>query len=163
MPRDKEIDHSIVVERSIWIPAPRERVWQAVTTPAGLNAWYAPGSTWEIPMLKLGATVAFHHVSSETLHATIDVLDPMDEFGLRWQPDKTYPQLVLVTCFILEDEQNGTRMTMTECGYEALPEDARQEWVDSTNAGYGMSMENLKAHLEGRSIPHIWTPPSSQP
>jgi uncharacterized protein YndB with AHSA1/START domain len=163
MPRDGEIDMSIAAERTIWIDAPRERVWQAVTTAAGLDAWYAPGSTWDIPTLKMGANVKFHHVSSETLVATIDVLDPMDEFALRWQPDKTYPQLVLTTGFLLEDEEDGTRVTITECGYEALPEDLRQTWVDSTNEGYGMSMENLKAYLEGRSILHIWTPPSSQP
>ena len=162
MPRDREIDMSIAAERTIWIDAPRERVWQAVTTVAGLNAWYAPGSTWEIPTLEIGATVKFHHVTSETLLATIDTLDPMDEFALRWQPDKTYPQLVLTTCFFLDDEQDGTCVTIRECGYEALPEDVRQEWVDGTNAGYGLSMENLKAHVEGRIIPHIWTPPSSQ-
>jgi hypothetical protein len=109
-----------------------------------------------------GGTVTFHHMSSETLLATIDFLDPMVEFVLRWQPDKTYPELILVTTFVLEDDANGTRVTINECGYIALPEDIRQEWVDGTNVGYGMSLENLKALIEGRSIPHIWTPPSSQ-
>lgn len=163
MPRDREIDMSLAAERAIWIDAPRERVWQAVTMASQLDAWYAPGSTWEIPTLKVVETVKFHHMSSETLIATIDVLDPMDEFALRWQPDKTYPQLILVTCFMLDDEQDGTRITICESGYEALPDDVRQEWMDGTHAGYGMSMENLRAYVEGRSIPHKWTPPSSQP
>jgi uncharacterized protein YndB with AHSA1/START domain len=32
----------LVVERSIWIAAPRERVWQAVTDPEQLAQWFLP-------------------------------------------------------------------------------------------------------------------------
>jgi uncharacterized protein YndB with AHSA1/START domain len=162
MPR-KDICNTLAAERTIWIDANRESVWYAITDAKQLDQWYAPGSTWEMPTLKVGATVWFHHLSSETLTATIDVYEPMDEFVLRWQPDKTYPELVLVTTFFLEAEAGGTRVTINECGYSALPAEIRQEWVDGTNEGYGMSMENLKAHVEGRRIPHLWTPPSSQP
>jgi uncharacterized protein YndB with AHSA1/START domain len=162
MPR-KDICTSLAAERTIWIASSRERVWQAITDPKQLDVWYAPGSTWAIPLLKVGAVVTFQPASSEIMSATIDFLDPMDEFVLRWQPDKTYPEVILVTTFFLEDENGGIRMTINECGYAALPEDIRQEWVDGTNDCYGMSIENLKALVEGRSIPHTWTRPSSQP
>ena len=45
-------------------------------------------------------------------------------------------------------------MTIHESGYETVPEAERQQWLDATGGGYTMSMENLKAHLEGRPIPH---------
>jgi uncharacterized protein YndB with AHSA1/START domain len=54
MPRE-DICTSLAAERTIWIDAPRERVWRAITTPEQLNQWYAPGSTWEIPTLRMGA------------------------------------------------------------------------------------------------------------
>jgi uncharacterized protein YndB with AHSA1/START domain len=140
------------VERSIWIAAPRERVWQAVTDPQQLEQWYATNFKWEIPALEVGATVTFYHSDTDILLATIEVVDLLRLFRLRWAPVEQ--GVVLVTSFLLEEENGGTRATITETGYDAVPEDQRQQWLDSTGAGYTMSMENLKAYLEGRLIPH---------
>jgi len=163
MPRDHEIDLTIAAERCIRIAAPRARVWQAVTSAHELDVWYAPGSTWEIDTLKVGATVKFHHASLETLEATIDVCCPMNEFALRWRPDTTYPRMTLVTTFLLEDDGPDIRVIIIESGYEALPDDVRQTWLDRTHDGYEISLENLKTCVEGRTILSRWTPLFSQP
>jgi len=146
----------LAVERSIWIDAPRERAWRAVTEPAQLDQWYATYYRWEIPTLQVGVTIKFYHKDNKTdiMLATIEVVDPPRQFTLRWQPDQQYPATTLVTTFLLEEEAGGTRVTINEAGYETLPEDVRQKWVDATGEGYTMSMENLKAHLEGRSLPY---------
>ena len=34
---------TMAVERSIWIKAPRQRIWQAVTDPEQLVQWFVPG------------------------------------------------------------------------------------------------------------------------
>ena len=140
------------VERSIWIAAPRERAWRAITDPKQLEQWYATNFKWEIPALHVGATVTFYNSDTDILHATIEVVDPLRQFRLRWAPVER--GVVLVTTFLLEEENGGTRATITETGYESLPEDERRQWIDSTAAGYAMSMENLKAYVEGRPIPH---------
>jgi uncharacterized protein YndB with AHSA1/START domain len=140
------------VERSIWIAAPRERVWQAITDPQQLDKWYATHFKWEIPTLHVGAQVTFYNSDTDILHATIEVLDPLHEWRLRWDPVEQ--GVVLVTTFLLEEENGGTRATITETGYGSLPEDQRRQWIDSIDSGYTMSMENLKAHVEGRPIPH---------
>jgi uncharacterized protein YndB with AHSA1/START domain len=152
----------IGVQRSIWIDAPIEETWQAVTDPAKLGEWYAPGSPWKIPELRLGAAVEFHHSPNRhhtatevsVLNAAIISLEPPREFSLQWEPDKTYPDLVLVTTFRLVEENGGTRATIHESGYEGIPREERQEWLDSISSGYGMSIENLKALVEGREVPH---------
>ena len=152
----------ISVERSVWIDAAIEDAWEAVTNPAKLGEWYAPGSPWKIPVLEEGAKVEFHHSPNAhhtatevtVLKATITSLDPPHEFSLRWEPDKTYPDLVLVTTFALAEENGGTRATISESGYEAIPADEREEWLASISTGYAMSMENLKALVEGREVPH---------
>lgn len=152
----------IGIERSIQIDAPIELVWQAVTDPTKLGEWYAPGSPWIIPELRVGAAVEFHHSPNRhhtatevtVLRATIISLDPPREFGLRWDPDVTYPEMVQITTFTLAEEDGGTRATISESGYEGIPREERQEWLDSISSGYGMSMENLKALVEGREVPH---------
>ena len=143
---------TIAIERSVWIAAPRERAWQAVTEPQHLDQWYATYYRWDIPALRVGAPVKFYgkdaNTQSDIQLAMIEVVDPPRQFTLRWHSN---PELV--TTFRLEEENGGTRATITESGYEAVPDDERQAWVDSTDKGYTMSMENLKAYLEGRSIP----------
>jgi uncharacterized protein YndB with AHSA1/START domain len=142
---------SLSVERSIWIAAPRERAWAAVTQPEHLDRWYATYYRWEIPVLQVGATVKFLNRDNDAdlQVATIEVVDPPREFTLRWHGN---PELV--TTFRLEEENGGTRATIRESGYEAVPDNERAEWIDATGKGYTLSMENLKAHLEGRNLPH---------
>jgi uncharacterized protein YndB with AHSA1/START domain len=149
----------VAVERSIWIDAPREKAWRAVTEVQHLDQWYATCCNWEIPALQVGTTIKFFHKEKnasvpDALIATIAVLDPPREFTLRWQPDKTYPSLNLITSFLLEDENGGTRVTIHESGYEALPTEECQGWTDATGMGYAGSLENLKALLEGTPLPH---------
>jgi uncharacterized protein YndB with AHSA1/START domain len=146
----------IAVERSIWIAVPRARAWSAVTEPQHLNQWYATFYHWSIPALEIGTTVKFYNKDDDTdmQVAKIEVVDPPRQFTLRWQPDPNYPAMSLITSFLLEEESGGTRVTIHESGYEWLPDDVRQKWFDATAGGYTLSMENLKAYLEGRPIPY---------
>jgi uncharacterized protein YndB with AHSA1/START domain len=150
------MQQAVAVERSIWIDAPRERAWSADTEPEQLDRWYANCCNWDIPALQVGTRIRFYDTSGENDEqiATIDVVDPPREFTMRWLPDQTYPGMTLITSFLLEVEGNGTRVTIRESGYEALPPDERQEWLDATGSGYTMSMENLKAHVEGTALPY---------
>lgn len=143
----------IAVEKSIWIDAPIERAWQAITDPAMLTQWYATQFAWDIPTLQKGARVKFHNSESDILNATITVLRPLEQFTLLWDVD-AHHGVQLVTSFMLEAENGGTRMTIRETGYEHVPADDRQDWLDATGSGYPLSLENLKALLEGRSLPH---------
>lgn len=146
---------AIGIERSIWVDAPPERAWRAVTEAEQLGKWYAPSFTWEIPALEIGARVKFYNSDTDIQVATIEVIDPLRQFRLRWEPMQDYEAVQLVTTFRLVEENGGTRVTIHETGYENVPEDERQAWLDSTGGGYGMSMENLKAYLEGKPIPHV--------
>ena len=147
---------TIAVERSIWVATSREKAWRAVTEPEQLNQWYATYYHWDIPNLQVGTTVKFYNKddANDMQVAKIEIVDKPHQFTVRWQPDKLYPAMTLVTSFMLEEENGGTRVTISESGYEAIPADERQQWLDATGGGYSMSMENLKAHLEGRPIPH---------
>jgi uncharacterized protein YndB with AHSA1/START domain len=149
----------LTVERSIWINAPRERAWRAVTEAQHLDQWYATGCNWEILTLQVGASVRFFHRAKnsstpDTLLAVIEVLDPPRQFTLRWQPDKINLAVQLVTSFVLEEENGGTRVTIHESGYAAVPSEECQGGLDATDTGYMSSLENLKALLEGTPLPH---------
>ena len=82
----------LVVERTIWIAAPRERVWRAITEPQQLEQWYATGCPWEIPALQVGATVKFYNTDTDVQLAMIEVVAPPHQFTLRWQPNQPDPE-----------------------------------------------------------------------
>jgi uncharacterized protein YndB with AHSA1/START domain len=138
------------VERSVWVKVAPERAWQAVTEPEQLNQWYATYYHWRISALEVGAAVKFYNKDDESdaQNAVIAVVDPPREFTVNWQEAPK-----LITSFLLAAEEDGTRVTIREMGYENVPEAERQSWLDATAEGYSMSVENLKAFLEGRSIP----------
>ena len=52
----------------------------------------------------------------------------------------------------LIEENGGTRVTIRETGYEGIPADQRQQYVQMVDAGYLGSMDNLKAYLEKGSV-----------
>jgi uncharacterized protein YndB with AHSA1/START domain len=149
------MEKALAVERSIWIAAPPERAWRAVTEPEHLNEWYATYYHWDIPSLEVGTTIKFYNKDDENdlQVATIETVHPPCQFTVRWQPNPRYPAVLIVTSFLLAEENGGTRVTIHESGYETVPANERQQWMDATGRGYTMSMENLKAYVEGRSIP----------
>jgi hypothetical protein len=44
-------------------------------------------------------------------------------------------------------------VTVTESGFDALPDDIRQKRFEQTANGYAKILEGLKALVEGRSTP----------
>lgn len=140
---------TVAVERSVLIDAPRQRVWQAITDPAQLEQWYAPGCPWEIPALEVGATVKFHNTDTDIQLATIEELEPLHRFTLRWELDPAHPGITLLNSFVLEEEGDNTRVTVSQAGYESLPDGMREEQLRQDANAYTAIAESLKSYVEG--------------
>ncbi len=134
----------IKVERSIWIAAPRERVWQAVIDPVQIAAWFAPGTDFSQKDDKISVRIDGMDVEV----ALVVVVDPPRQLTTRSLPDMS-----LETSYMLEEENGGTRFTVIETGFESLPEAERQSRFDQDGAGWEMALENLNAYIEGRTLP----------
>jgi uncharacterized protein YndB with AHSA1/START domain len=134
------------VERSIWIEAPQEQVWRAITEVKHINHWWG-GDYWEIAALEVGATVKFGD-PEDLMLAAIAVLDAPREFSLQWPPQEQYHSIAMFTTYRLEEENGGTRVTVTETGLEALPDEIRQQRIDSTAQGYATVLADMKAYVE---------------
>ncbi len=134
----------VTVERSIWIAAPRERVWQAVTDPAQIAQWFAPGTSFS----QNGDTISVRTGETDMDVAIIESVDPPRRITTR-----NLPERLITTTYTLEEENGGTRFTVTETGFEALSADARKERLDQNGKGWERVLENLKAYLDDRSLP----------
>jgi uncharacterized protein YndB with AHSA1/START domain len=138
------------VERGIWINAPRERVWEAITTAGQIQQWWGGDDRWEISALEVGGIVRFGD-PAEFMTATITVYDPPRQFRFDWAPQAQYHGIPMTTTYLLNEENGGTRATVRETGFEALPDDIRQARFDSTSAGYEQVLSDLKRFVEGEA------------
>jgi uncharacterized protein YndB with AHSA1/START domain len=97
------------VRREIVVPAPREEVWSALTSPERLSEWFAP----EVELaVEPGGEGIFRWPDGETRRAVVEELDPGERFAFRWSDedgrDETRVELTL------DDVPDGTRVSVTE-------------------------------------------------
>lgn len=133
-----------ILKRSIWIDAPRERVWKAVSDPAQIAQWFAIG----VEFSQKGDTLSIRMDGVDVDVAVIEVIDPPRELTTRSLPDR-----LMTTSYILEEENGGTRISVIEKGFEGLSPDEREKRLAQDAGGWEMALENLKAYIDGRELP----------
>jgi uncharacterized protein YndB with AHSA1/START domain len=137
-----------ILEHKVWIAAPRERVWRAITETEQIKHGYA-----EITDLHTDATIKFG-TEDGPIFAKIRLVDPPHEFVYEWPPHPRYFSVPFVTKYRLEEENGGTRVNFSESGFEAWPDnEIRRARFDRISGEFRMVLENLKAYLEGSSLP----------
>jgi uncharacterized protein YndB with AHSA1/START domain len=142
------------VERSVWLPAPVEQVWPAVSTPAGIEGWFSPGTPWHLTALAEGGRLFVRDATSgaELYTQIIQRVEPPHLLVLR-APSNAEGDLDGST-YLLRAENNGTRLSLANYGYERVPVESRAATLEQTAFGFGMVMENLHAYVMGRPLPY---------
>jgi uncharacterized protein YndB with AHSA1/START domain len=150
----RETKQTFAVERSIWIKAPRERVWRAITDPEQIQQWFSPGSPWRLTTLQVGGQLSVYDPETDTdSHIEmIELVDPPHQFRTRSVPQP--PETPQTTIWTLAEEKGGTRLTITNAGYELVAADVRHPTMEQNAFGFGMMLENLQAFVEGASVPY---------
>ena len=131
------MDNTIDIS-SVLINGDKETVWNAITKEDKLLQWYAPGSPWKIPNLKVGEKVTFtlmpsaHNKLKEEfpMSLTIEKIIPYQEFSLYIDAQQ------MLLSFTLNEEGTGIRVTVN-------------------SEGFNQSLVNLKALVEGKEIPYV--------
>lgn len=134
----------LIVERSIVVNASQERVWKILTQSAHFAKWFEMDIKWG--KLAVGEQMTFT-MEGETEYGRIAIVEPMDRFGFYWGAETGRPEENLVT-FRLEAVPDGTRVTVTESGFEALPEELRQKRFEMNDGGWKIQLENIDAYLK---------------
>jgi uncharacterized protein YndB with AHSA1/START domain len=140
------------IQKTTILHAPRSKVWRALTDPAAFSAWFqvdlkapfTPGTRVRGPITHPGYT----HL---TMDITIEQVEPERRFSYRWHPgddpniDPSEPTTLVV--FELEDVPQGTRLTLTESGFDAIPLSRRAKAYRGNEQGWAGQMENIRQYL----------------
>lgn len=142
------------VERSVWLPASPERVWQAITDPKELQQWFSPAAPWRTTALKPGGEITIYDAASDSYKylQIIDAVEPPHRFVTHSQPEP--PEISYTSTWTLVAENGGTRLSLAHSGYERQSDEVRHGSIEQNTFGFGMMMENLSAYLKGSALPY---------
>ena len=140
------------IEKTIVLRAPLERVWQAVSDARRFGSWFgvefegafAPGR--ELTGRIVPTTVDPEVAKLQEPHRgkpfafTVERIEPMRRITFRWHPFAIDPKVdyskepMTLIVFALEEAEGGTRLTITESGFDGIP-GARREQAYRANEG----------------------------
>jgi uncharacterized protein YndB with AHSA1/START domain len=142
------------IEKTVFLRAPRSRVWRAIATPEEFGAWFGvnlegaftPGKRVSGRMTIKG----FEHLPMEI---TIDRVEPERLFSYRWHPYAIDPKVdysaepMTLVEFRLEDAAGGTQLTVTESGFDSIPAARRAEALRMNTQGWASQLQNIERHV----------------
>ena len=143
--------------RSIIINAPRSRVWKALTDHQQFGAWFGVelAAAFRAGRPAHGAMTV---PGFEGMKFTIDIerVEPETHFAFRWHPyaidpnvDYTSETKTLVT-FVLSDVPGGTKVEVTESGFDSLPPHRYPDAFRKNGQGWTIQTENIRNYVENR-------------
>jgi len=154
------------IVKSVVVRAPRHQVWPAITDSKAFGTWFGaefdgsftPGAhvTGRIAPTQVDAAVAKAQEphKGKSIDITVDRVDPLRHFSFRWHPlavdrsmdDSTEPSTLVQ--FDLEEVAEGTRLTVTESGFDQLPAAQRTEAFESNAGGWEKQMGLVRNFVE---------------
>lgn len=144
------------IEKVVELKAPVERVWRALTDPVEFGKWFrvelrgpfVPGEVTQGAVLYPG----FEHIVWEA--KTVAMEEPR-LFAFTWHPYAVDPDVdysgetpTLVE-FRLEPRGAGTRLIVSESGFDKVPAHRRDEAFRMNDRGWSIQSENIRAHVDG--------------
>ncbi len=145
-----------VIEKQIQLRAPRSRVWRALTDHEEFGAWFR--AKLDAPFVA-GQEVGGHitYPGYEHLRLTLAVvqIEPESSFSFRWHPHAVDPHVdysdepTTLVEFRLEEIAGGTRLTITESGFDAIPEARRDLAFRMNGGGWEEQLTNIQTHVDG--------------
>ena len=143
-------------EKTILLRAPKSRVWRALTNADEFGTWFRVrlASNFAVGK-KVAGKVTYPGYEHVTFSVEVERMDDERLFSFRWHPyavdpkvDYTKEPATLVE-FRLEDEADGTRLTVVESGFDRIPAGRRDEAFRMNSQGWATQMENVRRHVSG--------------
>jgi len=144
------------IEKTLILKAPIERIWRALTNHDEFGTWFR---------VKLDEPFALGEISTghitypgyENLRwqAEITRMEAPHHFAFTWHPYAVDPDVdysgeaqTLVE-FRLDTVPDGTKLTVVESGFDALPRHRHADALRMNDRGWSIQTQNIKDYLGG--------------
>jgi uncharacterized protein YndB with AHSA1/START domain len=150
------------IEKQITLRAPVARVWKALTDSKEFGAWFRVNLDGQFkPGGRIRGNITWPGYEHVVMDVTVERMDRERLFSFRWHPAAIDPKRdygkepTTLVEFRLETidaggrPDGGTRLTVVESGFDALPPDRRQEALRMNSVGWEVQVENIRKHVDG--------------
>jgi uncharacterized protein YndB with AHSA1/START domain len=153
------------IEKSVILKAPKARVWRAVSDASEFGRWFGvafdgpfvagKSLTGRIVPTTVDAAVAKMQEPYEGMAFAFEVasIEPMRRIAFRWHPfaiekGVDYSQEPMTDIvFELEEVPGGTRLTITESGFDRIPIARRAKAFAANEGGWEKQAELIEKFL----------------
>ncbi len=142
------------IEKAVVLRATPARVWRAVSDAKEFGTWFRvalQGAFVEGQVTRGHITYpGYEHLQMEVL---VERMVPERLLSFRWHPFAIDPAVdyskepTTLVEFRLEPVPEGTRLTVTESGFDRLPPGRRDEAFRSNDGGWEEQMGNVERHV----------------
>jgi uncharacterized protein YndB with AHSA1/START domain len=143
------------IVKEIEIKAPIDKVWDAITMPEHLGAWF--GDSGATVDLRVGGELSMTWKEHGTGWAVIDVIEPKTRFVWRWARSaekKPTPGDQTTVEFTLQESGSGTLLRVVESGFTTLDMDetAQAAAREDNVGGWESETNELKDYVEAGKV-----------
>ena len=138
------------IERKRLIRAPLARVWNAIADAKQLGEWFRLKVNGEFrPGVRVDVVSTYPGHEGTEFFLDIVEVKPQTIFSFRWQHDSDEP-MTLVT-FQLEPAEEGTMLTITESGFDAISLAKRKTFHERNSEGWSLQIDNIERYVTGKA------------
>jgi uncharacterized protein YndB with AHSA1/START domain len=148
------------IEKKILLRAPRSRVWRALTEAREFSEWFRVDLRGQFgPGLEISGQVTHPGYEHLTMTVRVERMDPERLFSFRWHPAAIDPKVdysaepTTLVEFRLEETPEGTLLTVTESGFQALPVGRQGFAHEANSSGWEEQLKNIERHVASHPSP----------
>jgi uncharacterized protein YndB with AHSA1/START domain len=141
------------IQKTVLLRAPRSKVWRALTDSDQFGQWF--GARLENQFVagrRAQGAITIPGYTHIRFEVEVEQMEPERLFSYRWQPggdpDKDPAEPTTLVVFELEEVPEGTRLTVTETGFDRLPAARRAKAYRENDSGWTGQMENIRKYLD---------------
>ncbi|MBC7982018.1 SRPBCC domain-containing protein [Candidatus Parcubacteria bacterium] len=138
-----------IITKEIIVKAKKEKVYAAITDPAQVITWFPDiieGGTLEAGQRPIFIFTEENHKSQ----IYVEAAKPFEYFAYRWVPGAhgmigdvlTVPNTLVE--FFIEDQEEGTKVTVKESGFASLPAEVAQTSFNQNSGGWTYMLGRLE-------------------
>jgi uncharacterized protein YndB with AHSA1/START domain len=153
------------IEKTVLLRAPLARVWRAISDPGEFGTWFGVEFDGEfVAGARLTARIVPTKVDPEVAKAqqpyagmrfevTVDRVEPMRLFSFRWHPFAIDPEVdyskepSTLVVFQLEEAAGGTKLVITESGFDKIPLERRAKAFTANEQGWTAQARLIEKYL----------------
>jgi uncharacterized protein YndB with AHSA1/START domain len=149
----KTLDLTTIRKQTL-VRAPRSRVWQALTNAAQFAQWFGVAIEGSFtPGSRVRMTSHVEGCEGEVFFVHIERMDAERLFSWRWHPGMVKPEIdyskepMTEVVFELQETEEGTLVTVTESGFDAISLDRRAAVYQENTGGWEYQMNELAQYV----------------